>query len=100
MKSAQADFFCHMNFYVYILYSAKCDKYYVGHSEFVDNRLYEHKHNKSGKFSKICAPWQLIYTESHPTRSDAVKREREIKSRKSRKYIESLIGLHGQSVPS
>ena len=81
-----------MEYFVYILYSEKCDKYYVGHADNFEKRLYEHNNSKGGKFSKSCSPWKLVYHEKHVSRVEAVAREREIKSKKSRKYIELLIG--------
>ena len=90
-KSAVLGLFCFMEFFVYIIYSEKCDKFYVGHTESIECRVDEHNTGKGGKFSKNCAPWTLKYREKFATRSEAVKREREIKSKKSRKYIESLI---------
>jgi putative endonuclease len=80
-----------MGFFVYILYSEKCDKYYVGHSEFLSGRIDEHNSGKGGRFSSACLPWILMYEEEFPTRSDAMKREKEIKNKKSRRYIEWLI---------
>ena len=79
------------NYHVYILYSEKCDKYYVGQTFDLENRLREHNSNKGGAFSSICAPWVLVYQEPAVDRSSAMKREREIKNKKSRKYIEALV---------
>jgi len=45
-------------------------------------------------FSKYTAskrPLRLVYFEVLPTRSEAIKREKAIKNKKSRKYIEKLI---------
>ena len=36
-------------------------------------------------------PWELKYTEQFDSLPDAKKREKEIKNKKSRIYIESLI---------
>ena len=36
-------------------------------------------------------PWKIVYKEKYNTKSEAMKREYEIKRKKSRKYIESLI---------
>jgi putative endonuclease len=80
-----------MSYFVYILYSRKCDKYYVGHSESIERRITEHNIGKGGHFSSSCLPWTLAYSESFNSRSEAVKREREIKNKKSRKYIDYLI---------
>ena len=74
-------------FKVYILYSAKKDKYYVGQTEDLERRLVEHNLRKNLGASD----WELKYYESFETRSDAMKREFEIKSKKRRSYLEGLI---------
>jgi putative endonuclease len=40
-----------------------------------------------GKFTSIGIPWELKYYEKYESKSEALKREREIKNKKSRKYI-------------
>ena len=52
------------------------------------------RHNNSGsKGTKKANNWELVYQELFETRSEAYKREMEIKKKKSRKYIELLISL-------
>ena len=79
-----------MPFYIYILYSISADKYYVGQTENCEERLFRHT-NSGSKSTKFVNDWELVYTESFSTRGEAVKRESEIKNKKSRKYIEFLI---------
>jgi putative endonuclease len=43
------------------------------------------------KYTSSKLPVRLVYFEVVATRSEAIKREKEIKNRKSRKYIEKLI---------
>jgi putative endonuclease len=86
-------FFLAMMYFTYILYSEKCDRHYVGQTELLERRLEEHNMSKGGAFSSRCQPWKLVYHESFSTRSEAFKREKEIKNKKSRKYIEYLISL-------
>jgi len=75
---------------VYIIYSEKIDRYYTGITEDLEWRL--ERHNQGwGRFTKRGIPWMVVYNEKYITKSEAVKREREIKNRKSRKYIENLI---------
>ena len=77
-------------FYMYILYSKKLGKYYIGSSQDVQERLL--RHNKGHTtFTKTGIPWELVYTEQFPTREAAFKRELQIKKKKSRAYIEFLI---------
>jgi putative endonuclease len=77
-------------FYVYILKSLKSGRYYIGYSEHPDRRLSEHN---SGKVfsTRNHRPWIKVYFETFSTELEAIKREREIKSRKSRTYLENLI---------
>jgi putative endonuclease len=84
-----------MSYFFYILYSEKCDKYYIGQTEFLERRLEEHNTGKGGAFSKVCAPWRLVYHEVFSSRLEAIKREREVKSKKSRSYLEFLISSVG-----
>jgi putative endonuclease len=80
-----------MSYFVYIIYSSKCNKYYVGQTDSLERRIEEHNIGKGGTFSSNCIPWKLMYSEIFSTRSEAMKREKYIKAKKSRKYIEWLI---------
>ena len=83
-----------MPFCLYILYSAKLDKYYVGHTSDLEKRLAEHNSGISD-FTAKATDWTLKYTEVFENREAAHKREQEIKRKKSRKYIEWLISSVG-----
>jgi len=78
-------------YFVYIIYSLKSDRYYVGQSIDVESRLSSHN-NGISKYTSVADDWEIVYTEAYPSRSEAIGRERQIKRMKSRKYIESLIG--------
>ena len=75
---------------VYIIYSKTLDKYYVGQTDNLERRLIQHNSGYS-KSTKSASPWELKHVERFNSRSEAMKRELEIKSKKSRKYIEYLI---------
>ena len=76
--------------FVYILYSEKLNKYYVGACTDLQRRLYEHNIGHS-KFTSTGIPWVLKHQEEFPTLQEAKKRESLIKKMKSRKYIEGLF---------
>jgi len=80
-------------FYVYILYSALVDKFYIGYTESLEDALNRHNTHRSGfrRFTKRASDWKLVYFEIFESKKDAIKREREIKDKKSRRYIERLI---------
>ncbi|HET6769486.1 MAG TPA: GIY-YIG nuclease family protein, partial [Chitinophagaceae bacterium] len=69
-------------------------QYYIGYSEDLEDRIFRHN-NSGSKATKKTNDWKLIYTESFNGKSEAIKRELEIKKKKSRKYIEWLIAQRG-----
>ena len=78
-------------YYVYILFSLKTNKYYVGSTDDLQGRL-KHHNARSTPSTKGGAPvWEIRYTETVTDRAAALKRELEIKKKKSRNYIEWLI---------
>ena len=77
-------------YFTYILFSSKINKFYVGSTDNIKWRL--ERHNLGwGRFTKTGIPWELVYFEQYESKSECLKREREIKNKKSRKYIEQLI---------
>jgi len=50
-----------------------------------------HHNNGWTKSTKAGIPWIMVYSEKCPSKSDAIRREKEIKRMKSRTYLESLI---------
>ena len=79
-----------MDYYTYIIYSSKLDRYYIGHTDNLKERLAQHNSGISTYTSKA-SDWLLKYSESFHSREEARKRETEIKKKKSRKYIEWII---------
>ena len=77
-------------FTLYILYSEKLDRYYVGFTNDIHRRLCEHNRIK-GKFTDIGIPWKVVYTEQYISKTEAKKRETFIKRKKSKHYILELI---------
>ena len=77
-------------YYVYIIYSESVDRYYIGSSSDLEDRLRRHNSAHRG-FTAIAQDWIIVYQEVFASNSEALKREKEIKSKKSRKYIEALI---------
>ena len=77
-------------FYVYVLQSLKDFSFYIGQCDDLDRRMSKHFDGFS-KYTSGKGPWKLRYFEAFHTRTEAIKREREIKGKKSKKYIEALI---------
>ena len=80
-----------MKFSVYILFSGIYDKYYIGFtSDELQSRLRKHNSNHKG-FTEKTNDWDLKHVENFDTKPEAMAREKEIKSWKSRIRIEKLI---------
>ena len=74
-------------FYIYVLWSEKIQKRYVGCAENTDKRLLQHNTGKN-RFTKGGIPWILIYTEEYFTLSLARKRELFLKSGIGREWLD------------
>ncbi len=53
---------------------------YTGIAKDLDHRIDEHENGRGAKYTRGRAPFTLLYTETHGSRSQALKREAEIKS--------------------
>jgi len=80
-------------YFVYVLYSQKFDKIYIGFTSNLDERF--KSHNELGKkgWTISYRPWQIIHTEAFENKADAMKREKELKGGKGRDWIRRTL-LH------
>jgi putative endonuclease len=86
------------NYYFYIIYSQQLDKYYIGHTSDIEERLRKHNSNHKG-FTGKANDWAVVYTEIYPTKELAYAREREVKKWKSKVRITKLIMRNGSEHP-
>ncbi len=77
-------------FYVYVLRSEKDSGFYTGYSTNLRARLRQHRDGES------CAtahrrPWKLIYYEAYVNQTDAVGREKYLKSGSGRRFLKAQL---------
>ena len=78
-------------FFVYILFSLKCDRYYIGYSADPEIRLSQ-RHNKGKvRATRNCAPYVLQAKKGFQLESEARAEEIRLKRMKSRNYLIELI---------
>ncbi|TKC00181.1 GIY-YIG nuclease family protein [Pedobacter cryophilus] len=77
-------------FFVYILFSQSLNKYYIGSTSDLEDRLRKHNSNHKG-FTGTHSDWIIKYSETFETKIQALKREKQIKNWKSRIMIEKLF---------
>jgi len=78
-------------FTVYVLRSLKNSKRYVGYtSKDVLKRLSEHNAG-SNKWTRSNGPFKLVYSEQYASKTEAIVREKFLKSGQGRKFLDSII---------
>jgi putative endonuclease len=72
---------------VYILYSAKFNKIYIGFTSDIDKRLESHNILATKGWTIKFRPWVLVYTEVYHTKAEALQREKQLKTAKGRAFV-------------
>jgi putative endonuclease len=69
-----------MTFYVYILRTSS-DTLYIGQTNDIERRMEDHrsKTKRSAKYMRYFKSFELVYSEKQKTRSEAMKREAELR---------------------
>jgi len=68
-----------LSYYVYIL-RCKDGSYYTGHAKDLEKRFEMHKKGRGARYTRMHEPEKLVYMEEFESRSEAMKRERRIKT--------------------
>jgi putative endonuclease len=79
-----------MSYVTYILHSPSSGRYYIGSTNNIDERLL--RHNKGAtRSTKPYRPWEIVYIEKFDTKTEAIKRENQIKSYKHGEAFKKLL---------
>ena len=81
-------------FFVYVLQSETTGRFYVGYASDPTQRLGQHN-NGLTKPTKNRGPWGLVHQESFNTRSEAMRRERFLKSGQGREELRRILRSAG-----
>ncbi|MGD9724284.1 MAG: GIY-YIG nuclease family protein [Pirellulales bacterium] len=73
-------------------------RFYVASTDDVLRRLEQHNATgQSGRYTSKHGPWRLVWSEGHPSRASALRRESQIKRMKSARWIRKrLLGETGR----
>jgi putative endonuclease len=77
-------------YYVYIL-RCKDGSYYTGHTQNVEKRFKMHKNGHGARYTQLHEPEKVVYIEHCESRSEAMRRERKIKTFNHCKKQELII---------
>jgi predicted GIY-YIG superfamily endonuclease len=82
-------------YFVYIIL-CKDGSYYTGHAKNVESRVKTHRKGRGARYTRMHKPEKLVYVEEFESRSEAMKRERQIKTFSHNKK-QQLIANHNKS---
>jgi putative endonuclease len=77
-------------FYVYVLCSQSSGKLYIGQTGDIKRRLKEHQTGLA-RYTHGKGPWELMFAEEYQTRSEAMARERFLKTGRGRVWLKEKI---------
>jgi putative endonuclease len=78
-------------FTVYALYSSSYNKIYIGFTSNLEARLAAHNAENGKGYTHSFRPWNVIHSEQFNSKSEAQRREKQLKSAKGRTFIWDLI---------
>ena len=78
-------------FTVYVLYSPKYKKIYIGFTSNLQERFKSHNELATKGWTIKFRPWDLVFIEEFQTKSEALKREKNLKGAKGRDEIWKII---------
>jgi predicted GIY-YIG superfamily endonuclease len=68
-----------MTFWLYILLCGD-GSFYVGHTRELELRMAEHRAGMKSEYTRKRHPLKLVFTQEFPTREEALRRERQVKT--------------------
>ena len=80
-----------MPYTVYILFSEKYNKIYIGYTSNLIERFKSHNELSIKGYSYKYRPWKVIYCEYFLNKTEAILRERNLKSGQGRKWIKEKM---------
>jgi len=78
-------------FVVYILFSEKFNKNYTGYTSNLIERFKSHNILETKGYTIKFRPWEVIYVEFFSSKSEAMKREKYLKTGIGREFIKNMI---------
>jgi putative endonuclease len=76
---------------VYVLYSVRFNKIYIGYTSDLESRFKSHNELGTKGWTIRFRPWEILLTENFESKSNAMKREKQLKSAAGRDFIWKLV---------
>jgi putative endonuclease len=78
-------------FIVYVLYSESSAKIYIGYTSDLVGRIKSHNELATKGWTIRFRPWKVVHKEIFESKTEAMQREKQLKTAKGREWIWQLI---------
>ena len=78
-------------FTVYVLYSEKYNKIYIGYTSNLEERFKSHNELATKGWTVKFRPWKIVHQEIFENKADAMRREKQLKTGQGREWIWNLV---------
>ena len=85
-----------MTYHLYIIQSQSTGRYYCGQTKNLQQRLRHHNdpdYRSDATTRRFTGPWNLAWSEEHQTRNSVMRKERQIKKRGIKRFLENRLTL-------
>ncbi|WP_262710297.1 GIY-YIG nuclease family protein [Mucilaginibacter psychrotolerans] len=76
---------------MYALYSPTFNQIYIGSTSDMANRFLSHNELATKGHTIKYRPWVIAHIEEYPTKAEAVKREKQLKTANGRQFIRGIV---------
>ena len=76
-------------YHVYVLRNSK-GQLYIGSTDNLDKRIQQHQQGET-RWTRNRGPWEVVLTESFPTRADAMRKEKELKRGRANQQLREQV---------
>jgi len=81
-----------LKYFVYVIENCSDKSWYIGYTSDINNRLVNHNTHSGGEYTKKRSDkWKMIYYEAYINKTDALSREKFLKSGSGRVFIKKQI---------
>jgi putative endonuclease len=78
-----------MPYYVYVIL-CKDNSFYTGYTKDLDSRMRLHMNGRGARYTRMHRPRKLVYVEKFNSRSEAMRKEKRVKTLNHRQKLELI----------
>jgi putative endonuclease len=80
-------------YFVYIVYNKENEKFYIGQTNNLERRVFEHNNKRTNYTAKYSGNWILVRKEVFGCRTEAIQRENFLKRQRNKDFYKKICCL-------